>query len=82
MRKLTALVVLASAFTAAACTGSPTSADLVDVSPRFDGVFGGSGNFTGTPPAPPTYNTTATGTEVTAADSVTARGGVFGGSGN
>jgi hypothetical protein len=80
MRKHTALVGLTLvAFGAAACTGSPTSADLAGVRPRFDGgVFGGSGNFTGPAPA----NTTATGTEVTAADSVTARGGVFGGSGN
>ena len=82
MRRITSLVLLAIAIGTAACSGSPTSS-AADVGPRFDGgVFGGSGNFVETPP-PPAENTTATGTEVTAADSVTTgRGGVFGGSGN
>jgi hypothetical protein len=82
MRKLASLLLLAFAITAAGCTGSPTSsADVGEA--RFDGgVFGGSGNYTGTMPPPAPQNTTATGTEVTAADSSNSRGGVFGGSGN
>lgn len=81
MRKIIALTALALA--AAACSSSPTSPDHADVRPRFDGgIFGGSGNAAGSPPAPTPNTTSAAGNEVTAADTVNGRGGVFGGSGN
>lgn len=82
MRKIIAVVVVAVG--GAACSNSPTSTDRGDLQPSFDGgVFGRSGNSA--PPTPPpstTNTTTATATEVTGADSVNGRGGVFGGSGN
>jgi hypothetical protein len=86
MRK-SAIASIVAIVTLGACTQSPTgtaAASPQDQHPRYDfgGGMGGSGNFTGTAPSTLAYNTTVTENEVTAADSVTSRGGVFGGSGN
>jgi len=83
MRKSICLVAIV--FTSA-CTASPTAVPdhrLEPAHPLSNGLFGGSGNYAEADSTSSNQAQTAAVTsEVTAADSVPNRGGLFGGSGN